>query len=200
MRWRHCPIGLAWIAVLVATLLTLGGTDPALAADVPQEEAKEAKKAAPWKVQILGASRPSSVMLERRSRYGGTEGAKDTPAPEGKRWVVIRAKATPPSVGASLAPDAIRITDTKGNTYAGLALTHIPDDGTKPSFLYFEDSEGLAFISAGGTINWLTAYGKVSFQTVQPLKIALLFTLPPSAVPAFLEIGDSGKVALPKGK
>lgn len=200
MSTRHRPTVLPLIAVLMATVIPLCLTDSPVAAETQQAETESAGEAATWKIQILGASRPATVRLERRSRYGGTEPASDTPAPEGKRWVVVRASATAPSVGATLKPDEIRITDNSGNTHAGLALTHIPADGTAPSFLYFEDSEGLGFISAEGEINWLTAYGKVSFQTVQSLKIALLFALPSSATAVSLEVGNSGKMALPKAK
>jgi len=152
-----------------------------------------------WKVKVLSVTSPSKVPVMHLSGFGGTLPAEAEAAAANSRWAVISIELTAPSVGASLKPQTIKVTDQVGAGHAALALSPTPQSGTPPEYLYFQDSEGLGQVSEGKMI-WVFGYGKLSFQTTSPQKVSLLFSLPSATKLASLVVGDSGPVVLPQAK
>jgi TPR repeat protein len=92
-----------------------------------------APAAPPWRGEILDARASSEIVRH------GPEGVRRLPSAAGEEWLAVRARLTPPRVGAALPPGRVTVTD-RGRTSPLVGVAGTDAEALGPTFVLFSDA------------------------------------------------------------
>ena len=159
------------------------------ASALSQEKPDDEQSTNTWNTMILGFLQPETVNIRAYRIY------TETAAPQDRVWLIVGAELTPPDTGTMLEGKEINIIDGEGNLCPLISIYKYSESGNAP-YDYLDHPDGMA-IYEGGSVLWEVENSIITFQTTDPVKVNLLFAVPPALESWSLRIGEDEPIAPP---